>query len=1042
MRPEEYPIYEKRFVKFVSRLQTNAPLLAEVPFAAEFYKSAETVPFAQRLNGKYLPIKKGDHWGEEWDNAWFHLTTTVPPEWTGKEVVAHVNFNGESLVFGGDGCPLFGLTSGSVFSEAYGKDLHYLTKSAKSGEKIELWIEATASQLFGIVLPQDPGRASLKRHGSYDGRVVNCELCLFSRDTWDLLQDLEILLSLFQGLRLPPVNTNEGASFGSAKKLTQFSPRQKRILYLVNEAINVYADNTANAAAARAVLKPLFDTPANASDISIAAVGHAHIDTGWLWPVRESIRKCGRTFSSQIALLEKYPDYVFGASQPQHYQFMKDNYPALYEKIRHYVREGRWECQGGMWVEADCNVSGGEALIRQFLTGKNYYMDEFGFDVKNLWLPDVFGYAAALPQIMKKCGVDFFLTQKISWSQFNEFPHNTFVWEGIDGTGVLTHFPPEDSYNSHMLPQGQLTAQKNFKESHLLDEALCLYGIGDGGGGPKEEHVEHALRMENLEGCPKVKFSRADDFFKRIVPFADQLQRWCGELYLELHRGTLTTQSRVKKGNRMLERKLREAEFICSCLPFTEYPGAELDQLWKILLINQFHDILPGSSVRKVYEVTEREHEESIAACDALIQKAAASLLPSAPNSLTLVNLLSCAYTAPVKLPESWRGCEVSDASGKALPVQEDENGAVVLATVPACGALELRKSAKAPACIKTAGRVLENELIRYEFAENGALLRAFDKEAGREALSTGEQGNLLALYVDRPNDWDAWDVEITYQKELLEYARPVAVTPLASGGVRQGLRFTLEIGQSRIEQSVYLNAGSKRLDFATEVEWQELHKMLRVSFPAAVSAAEASFDIQYGYAKRATHTNTSWEVAKFEVPAHKYVDISADNYGVALLNDCKYGHKVIGSILDLNLLRSPNCPDADADLGHHSFTYSLLPHSGNLINSSVQAEANMLNFPPITLQGRAAEGLKLPVSFSGEGVSLEVVKKAEKENCHVIRLAETHGKTSRCRITLNSGSGLMETNMLEWTSGAQLPGAEHELTLKPFEILTFKIQG
>ncbi len=1041
MRADEYGVYEKRITKFLGRLKGGAPLLAEIPFHAEYSHSVNPVAFSDRLKGSYQEIKKGDKWGSAWDSAWFKLTVTVPQEWDGKEIVAHLNFNGESLVFGADGCPLFGLTNGSVFAMGYGKDVYYFNRCAKGGEKIELWVESAANHLFGINQPGDPARTCPERHGSYEGRVINCELCLFSRDLWHLLLDIDTLNSLLAGLRTPSINTNDGNAWGSLKKLIQLTPRQKKIVYLVNEAITAYADNPANAAKAREVLKPLFSTPANASDLNITAVGHAHIDTGWLWPVRESIRKCGRTFASQIELMKKYPGYVFGASQPQLYQFTKDHYPALYAKIKEYVKNGQWECQGGMWVEADCNITGGEAMIRQFVTGKNFYKDEFDFDVRNLWIPDVFGYSAAMPQIMKKCGVDFFLTQKISWSQFNEFPHNTFNWRGIDGTEILTHFPPEDGYNSEAYPAGQLFAQKNFKESHLLPEAMCLYGIGDGGGGPKEEYVERVLRMNDLEGCPKVKFGRADEFFNRIHAFRDELECWNGELYLELHRGTLTTQARTKKGNRMLERKLRETEFVCSCLPFAEYPAKELDRLWKTLLINQFHDILPGSSIRKVYEVTEREHAQSIAECDELIAKAAARLLQPAADTLTLVNILSYDYTAPVTLPASWKGSGVTDLSGKALPTQEDDNGLTVLATIPACGVLGLRKG-PAVAGARTAGTTLENSLIRYEFAADGTLLSAFDKEAGREVLAAGEKGNLLSLYIDRPNDWDAWDIEITYQNELFAHARTVSTTPLSSGGVRQGIQFTLAIGDSTIRQSVYLNAGSKRLDFITDVDWKEKHKMLRVSFPANVVASEASFDIQYGFARRATHTNTSWDVAKFEVPAHKYADLSADGYGVAILNNCKYGHKVQGNVLDLNLLRSSTYPDADADIGAQSFTYSLLPHTGDLTSSSVQAEANMLNFPPVTLEGVSPEKLALPVSFSGKGVSLEVVKKAEKENCHVLRLVETAGRTSKCKLTLNQGSGLTATNMLEWTNERELAGKTHELTLKPFEILTFKVRS
>lgn len=1042
MRPEEYSIYITRVQKFYDHLAKGAPLVAKVPFSAEFAHSVEPVPFAKRLSGSYKPIKQGEVWGEAWDSAWFRLKATVPAEWAGRKIVGNINLNGEALVFGADGCPLFGLTNGSVFSINYGKDVYYITDKCKGGEEIELWVEAAANHLFGITQDQDPARSCPKRHGEYTGKVVSLDLALFDDNLWHLLLDVKVLFSLLKGLSVGSKDANAGNMWGSGKKLLQLTPRQKRILHRLNKAIDAYADNPANAAKAREVLKPLFAGGANASDTQVVAVGHAHIDTGWLWPVRESIRKSARTFASQIALMEKYPGYVFGASQPQHYQFVKDNYPALYEKMKKYIKNGQWECQGGMWVEADCNVTGGESMVRQFVHGKNFFKDEFGVDVKNLWIPDVFGYSAAMPQIMKKSGVDFFLTQKISWSQFNEFPHNTFRWRGIDGSEVVTHFPPEDSYNSEMIPEKQIFAQNNFKESHLLDECMCLYGIGNGGGGPKEEHVEQALRQADLEGCPKVRFGRADEFFAALSKHADALELWSGELYLELHRATLTTQARTKKGNRTLERKLREAEFVCSCLPLAEYPQAALDRIWKTLLINQFHDILPGSSIRKVYEVTEREYAECIAECDELIAQAGKRLLSACGECLTLVNPLAYEFNAPVVLPQDWAGCAVQTASGKPLPVQQDENGAVVLASIPPCSALEIRKAGSAPATAETSGLVLENGLIRYEFAQDGTIISAFDKEAGREIISKGEKGNLLSLYIDRPVNWDAWDIDITYENELAETARALKAIPLAAGPARKGLKFILAIGVSQIEQSVYLNENSKRLDFNTRVNWHETHRMLRVSFPVDIFTQEATYDIQYGYARRANTRNTSWELAKFEVPAQKYVDLSERSYGVALLNDCKYGHKIIGSVIDLNLLRAPVYPDADADLGEHTFTYSLLPHCGDLLDSGVLEQAAMLNQPPVIIRGGGADKLGIPVSFSGDGVSLEVLKKAEKSNEHVLRLVETRGCVSECSLVLNKGGKLVQTNLLEWTNEGELQGKEHSLSLQPFEIRTYIVKS
>ncbi len=1042
MRSEQIKQYIKRVEAFLGRLHRDGPLISKAPLEGSFFHSSKPVPFADRLECCYEPITTARVWGAEWDSAWFHITGTIPAEWRGSKVVARLDFNGEACVFDRNGRPLWGLTSGSVFAEHYGKDLYHLPPETCRSEKVELWIEAAANGLFGINLDKDPHPRSPARHGSYEGRVVAMELALFNEELWGLMLDAEVLFSLFCALNPNAAGETGNALWGTAKTLPQMTPRARRLLFLLNQAIDVYGDDHRNAAAAREVLREPLASGANASDAVAVSVGHAHIDTGWLWPVRETIRKCGRTFASQIALMEKYPDYVFGASQPQHYQFVKTHYPVLYEDIKKYVKKGNWELQGGMWVEADCNIISGESMVRQFLHGKNFFMDEFGCDVRNLWIPDVFGYSVAMPQIMQKAGIEFFLTQKISWSQFNEFPHNTFRWRGIDGSEVVVHFPPEDSYNSPMLPRNQIKAQNSFKEGHFLDQFMSLYGIGNGGGGPKEEHIERARRMADLEGCPKVKFGRSDAFFARLSSRAGRLPVWDGELYLELHRGTLTTQARTKKGNRRLERKLREVEFVYSALPPSEYPAAELDRLWKTLLLNQFHDILPGSSIHRVYEVAEKEYADSLAACERLIGEAADHLQGRGKATITLVNSLSTAFRGAVELPPSWHGTGAADARGRMLPVHLDSEGAVVMVDIPACSALTIRKSGEATAAPAPAdAMVLENGLVRYELGNDGTVLSAFDKELRRQMLRPGAAGNLLSLYVDRPANWDAWDIDISYENELVENARGVAVTPLGKSEVRQGVKFRLEIGDSRIEQKIYLHAGSKRLDFHTTVEWNERHRMLRVSFPSAVRAREATCDIQFGFVRRPTHRNTGWDMAKFEVAAHKYADISNDDFGLALLNDCKYGYNIHEGVLDLNLLRSPTHPDADADRGVHSFRYALLPHRGMPADSGVVEEAQKFNYPPIMLAGVAGDRFKSPVGIDGEGVALAALKKAEKEDCTVVRLVESHGRHSTCRLNIAGEAALTPCDLLEWHEETPLEGRSHALHFKPFEIKTFKIR-
>jgi alpha-mannosidase len=991
-------------------------------FNARFRWCKDPVYFHDRLKGSYKPIQEGAVWGKTWESGWFHLTARVPKEWRGKQVVAQLCFSGEGLVFTPDGVPLQGVTNGSVFDHMYSRDIVPLYKSARGGEAVDLWVETACNGLFGVNRPGDPAENDPKRYGHYEGKVNKIRLAVMDEELWQLRMDVSVLQ-------------------GQLKTHPQNATRHSRILIALNKAIDAFADNPDNAAKCRAILRPELRQPAHSSANSVTAVGHAHIDTGWLWPVRESIRKSARTFSSQLRLIERYPGYVFGESQPQLYAFVKEHYPKLYAKIRRAVKEGSWECQGGMWVEADCNIISGESMVRQFVHGKNFFRDEFGVDVRNLWIPDVFGYSASMPQIMKKAGCDFFVTQKISWSQFNRFPHNTFRWRGLDGSEVITHFPPEDNYNSNLQAEQMHQGVEKFQERGFIDGYLSLFGVGDGGGGPHEEHIESGLRQRNLEGAPKVKFGKAEDYLDTLTPHWDELSVWNGELYLELHRGTLTTQSRTKRGNRLLENRLRQTEYLWSCLPLARYPQAQLDRIWKTLLINQFHDIIPGSSITMVYETTEKQHKDCLAECDQLIAQAGESLLAPDANSVTLVNCLSYKCARPVELPANWGRSGAVDEKGAIVPVQMENGKAVAAVTVPAHGTVTLKKSGK-PATNKTMeGLVLENELVRYEFNPDGTLKRAFDKEAGCAVLEG--KGNLLSLYEDRPNQWDAWDIDIFYENQVLETARSISVTRIPGSAVRQGLRFELAVGKSKIEQYAYLAANSKRIDFQTRVDWKEKHHMLRVSFPVAIHTDKANFDIQYGHVERATHRNTSWDLAKFEVAAHRYVDLSNRDYGVALLNDCKYGHKILENVLDLNLLRSPSEPDPDADQGQHTFSYSLLPHTGTLIESNVMAEAAALNVPVMVFNKLRARKAVTACRIEGRGVSLEVVKKAEKEKCLIVRLVETDGRQSSCRLYTGRKATLVETNLMEWTDGKAVRcNGSVKLTLKPFEIRTYKVKG
>ncbi len=1029
MQDWEVKLYEQRVAKLIAALE-RLFYEARSPFDLRFRVSDKPVPFAEREKGGLAPIRAGDAWGRTWQSAWFHARGRVPAEWKGRLVVALINLTGESCLFDGNGTPLYGLTGFSVLKNDYFRERYEIARPARGGEEVELWIEASASGLFGVTLNKEPDPADPARFGVFEAKVKDASLAVFREDIWHLWLDCRVLADQMEALPARSV-------------------RRARILRAFCDVADRFSPDDPSpdaVASARARLAAVLALPASASSLTTRAVGHAHIDTAWLWPLSETIRKVGRTFSTQVALTQRYPGYVFGASQPQLYQFAKDHYPALYEKVKAAVRDKRWEPQGAMWVEADANLISGESMVRQILHGKNFYLDEFGIEVRNLWLPDVFGYSAALPQILRKAGVDVFLTQKISWSQVNKFPHHTFRWIGIDGTDILVHFPPEDTYNSMMHASGLMMAAENFIERDSLDEFMTLFGIGDGGGGPTEENIEMGLRQSDLEGSPKVTFGPAQEALDRLQARKGELAEWVGELYLELHRGTLTTQARNKRMNRLMEYRLRDVEVLWSCLAIERYPRAELERLWKLLLLNQFHDIIPGSSINQVYVDSQAQYREIDARTAELLRGAASSLFAADGDAVTIVNTTGAAFDGPVRLPDGWAGRAVTDESGAAVELQSEGEAAWASPGVPPRGLRTLRRGAAAPApaagggpARSGGGPVLENDLVRYTFDASGVLTSAWDKEEQREALVKPVE---LQLFEDAPVNWEAWDVDIFYENQLREVLRPVACEPFG-GPVRQGLRLAYRFGRSTLEQEVVLARGSKRLDFVTRADWHERRRMLRAAFFTGLVNGSARFDIQFGTLERPSHRNTSWDRARFEAAGHRFADLSSGGWGVAVLNDCKYGYKVVGGEISLNLLRGTVHPDPDADQGSHTFTYSLLPHAGDLGDSRVFAEATNLNQPPLVFGGLAARGkeLPLPVSVEGDGVVFEVLKKAEREEAWVLRAWECRGRRAVARLAVTGKAACKETDLMERDlNEIPLEGGGASVALRPFDVRTFKI--
>ncbi|MFC5529932.1 alpha-mannosidase [Cohnella yongneupensis] len=955
----------------------------------------EPVPYAERTNGTPTgTLRVGDKWAELWDCAWFRFEGKVPAAAKGKKVVLLLDIHGEMLVVDKNGIPYRGLTTkNSTFDLTLGlpgKRVVEVSACAEGGETVDLWADGACNDLFG---------------NFKDGTIKEANIAICNENYRHLYFDWEVLSEL-------------------AEQLPDTSARKSQVVQTLYEASLVIAEiNPETAGKASDMLKRELERKGGDPALEVSAIGHAHIDLAWLWPIRETVRKGARTFATALRNMEEYPDYVFGASQPQLYQWMKDQYPELYEQVKERIKEGRWEAQGAMWVEPDTNVSGGEALIRQILYGKRFFQQEFGKEMKVLWLPDVFGYSGSLPQLLKKSGVDYMMTQKLSWSAYNAHPHHSFFWEGIDGTRVLTHLPPEDTYNSPAAPRSLVKIESSYLDRNVSGHALMLFGIGDGGGGPGEEHLERLAREKNLSGLPQVVQESSLAFFHKLEREADRFQTYKGELYLEKHQGTLTTQGRNKWYNRKLEKGLRELEYVSSllwALDGVPYPADKLEQIWKEVLLYQFHDILPGSSITRVYDESLERYAVLYEEVSALTKEAYERLagLSGWNGEAAVFNSLPWERDAWIKQGEDWHKVAVPAMSG--LSVKE----AIRETSVAGMSASE---------------RELENDALVARFNAEGHLVSLYDKKHRREAVYPGEAANVFTIYHD---DGDAWDFPQDFRDRLAGTMK-LAKNEAYVEGPHAVLEQTYQYGESSLKQKIVLTAGENVLRFETEAEWKESGKMLRVAFPVNVFSDEVNCDIQFGFVKRPTTRNTMIEFAKDEICAHHYIDLSQYDYGVALLNDSKYGHSVRGRVIDLNLLRSPPYPDPLADRARHSFTYALYPHEGNLIDAGVTRKGYELNVPLTLTEGRTDRvGSHKPVqliAIDNQRVMLETVKKAEDSDRLIFRLFETAGTHARTKISFGLPcASIEEANLMEEPIGLlREKASEVELEFAPFEIKT-----
>ena len=879
-------------------------------------------------------------------------------------------------------------------------------------------------------------------------------------------------------------------ALGVVDYLSQHDPVRINLLNALDEAFKVLDTRhpihdrfySTLESAHQALLKGI-DRSGPPLDLEIFAIGHAHIDVAWLWPLDQTRQKTNRTFLNVLRLMDEHIGFRFTQSQPQLYEFIREENPALFKAITKRIKEGRWEPIGGMWVEADCNLSGGESLARQFLLGRTFFREQFGENAETrvLWLPDVFGYAWNLPQLIKEANLDYFFTIKLGWSEYNRLPYDTFWWQGLDGTRVLTHFSTThepgsemtSTYNAKATPQETLSTWTNFQQKDwgrpgTLPPLLMSFGYGDGGGGPTREMIENIREMREFPATPQVRFGSVREFFQKLEEdVGDRLPVWNGELYLEYHRGTYTTQARNKRANRVSEFLLHDAEFL-GCVadvldPNYAYPHQDLENAWKLVCLNQFHDILPGSSIGEVYEESLEQYGEVERLGSQVIENALSVIAESLKGDVLLVNPTSFSRDDLAFMHTESSDAPVLRREGDfEVKIQEVEGGFLLSAggvppysvTTLKITSLRTEKAEERPQ-VSATPLLLENRFLRVELNQAGDIIRIFDKENEREVLPPGAVANQFQAFEDRPRTPDAWEIDIYYDDRVWHSEPPSSIEVIEDGPLRATIEIQRKILNSDISQRISIVRDSRRIDFDTKVTWREKHTLMKVAFPVNVLSPKATYEIQWGNVERPTHRNTSWDWARFETCAQKWVDLSQGDYGVSLLNDSKYGHDILGNVMRISLLRGSTYPDPEADQGEHQFVYSLLPHTGGW-NERTIPEAYALN-DPLKIYDASKENVETNEPQTGDGsgggswsyvridspnVVIETIKKAEDGRGHIVRMYESHRKRGSC--TLHFGFPLQEvwrTNLLE-ENLERIATMEDATTIdiKPYQIITLRV--
>ena len=1032
------PKVEPRIIQYLNFLEKRAyRIIQDLQF--EVFETTETFRTPPQ-NVQWKPIQSPYLWGKDWTLYWFR-TTFQAPQNNGKAIFLSVLPNADSLAFIDE-------KPAGAFN-MYHKKL----RISADGKKHSLYIEAYSGHHYGGCGPFEGSSVVITL-----GKTIPAFPNTF--EGGKILERLPEVYALFYDVK---------ALFETGKELNIDSLRKAKILKGLHDTlmeVNLHTSDEIleeQAGKARKKLMPLLSLKNSETTPRIHLVGHAHLDHAWLWHIGETERKTARTFINMTRFMEEYPEFVFIQSQPCQLEIVKNEYPDIFEAIKKAYQKGNWEPNGGMWVEADCNVTSGESLIRQFLIGKKVNKELLGYEADTLWLPDVFGYSAALPQILMKCGIEYFVTSKINWNDTTRFPYETFIWRGLDGTSLKTHFlstlGPGSGYNGKVSPDEIHSIWNNVQHKEVQSACVKSIGEGDGGGGTMRSDLEMARRLENLEGSPKVSWKKVSEGLKDIFSTAGTLPEWRGELYLELHRGTYTTQSKTKRNNRLLEFALRRAEFLYSVSALdnkTEYPADMLLSFWKKTLTNQFHDIIPGSSITRVYTEAEEESKQMLSALKDITNKAKEKILGE-EGGVLIVNDLSWERNDVVliSLPSEIKALQSADGAVYLLQQYRDINGnekSTCEIKLPAMGWVRFIALSEyfgnSVSAFNYSNDVLETPFYKIKFDPVGRIASFIDKRQNRELVAQNGKFNSFITAEDVPIFWDAWDIDADWKQHIKEETQLISTELISNGAICFRLRRKYAIASSsHLTQDMICYAHDPRIDFETYVSWHETWRLFKVGFDTSIDTTEVRCEVQYGHLWRNTHKNLPQDRAKFEICAHKWISLEEAKSGIALLNDCKYGYDVEGGKMRLSLLRSPIAPDPLADRGEHYFTYSILPFVGHFNSAKVIQSAYELNASVSLFYSSkpVQKGEQFSIcSIDNSDIIIECVKAPENGETMslIIRLYESLGGNSNATLHFSREIlSVEETDMLERCIQKLSANTNCvSLTFKPFEIKTIKV--